>query len=123
MKIQPLHSEKYYYANWDKFLEETPLEHCRNLEKELTRAMEVYKRNGLPAELLQSVQAVEAHRIAESCEKMVREQLPTVKKIIEGTAAFGYTTKRQEIEARYHFRQRFDFNCLQLRDFKAKYCK
>ena len=44
-----------------------------------------------------------------------------VRAVREGRASLGYTTHLQEIRARYEFEARFEFNCLQLADFKKKY--
>lgn len=114
-------SEEYYRQFWNKFLEEVPGVHYRNLEAELERAMRVYHEAGLPEEAIVIIRKMEAQKIADSCRALVLEEMDVVKRINAGEASFGMTTERQETEARFEYITRFEFNCLQLADFRKKY--
>lgn len=112
-------SEEYYREFWDEFLKKVPGEDYINLEAELANAMKVYA--GLPETALAIICKMEAGKIAEHCMELVKKQMRRIADIDAGRASFGCTTQRQEIQLRGEFRKRFEFNCLQLKDFKAKY--
>lgn len=119
--MKALFSESYYYTYWEKMLEKIPDQNYINLEAELSTAMQCYKEANLPTEALLKIQPIEAQKIADKCKALVMRELKTIKELEAGTASLGYTTQRQEIQARGELRKRFEFNCLQLRDFKVKY--
>ena len=114
-----LHSEEYYRTNWERFIAPVPGKHYVNLEAELNRCIATY--SNLPEEAITIMRKVEAAKIAEKTKALVVEEMQTVKAIAAGEASFGYTTKGQEISAMREYRMRFEFNCLQLADFKKKY--
>ena len=116
--MKSLFSEDYYMARWDEYLKPVPGEHYRNLEGSLQKALQSYKDAGLPEEAMTVLEAVEAKRIADDCHTLVMRELKTLKQLEAGTTSLGYTTQLQEIHARAELRKRFDFNCLQLREFK-----
>ena len=119
--MKPLFSEEYYRQYWDRFMEPTIGEHYMNLEGDLEKEMRVYVEIGLPNEAVMKIKQMKAEEIAKRCYDAIIEDKPIVQEIINKSANFGYTTQRQESNAQYRFRTRFDFNCLQLRDFKVKY--
>lgn len=114
-------SEEHYRRNWDRFLEKVPGEHYINLEEALEREMTVYKGAELTEEAIQVIAKLEAQKLADKCLALVMKEMKTVKDLRAGRASLGYTTERQEYKARAELVERFEFNCLQLRDFKAKY--
>lgn len=95
-----------------------PGENYINLEEELTRTMRQYIENGMPTEALSVFEKMEAEKLAERCLRLVKKEMETVKQVEAGKASFGMTTELQEIQARAEFRKRFEFNCLQLSDFR-----
>ena len=111
-------SEEYYRTNWDRFIERTVGEHWFDLEGSLKSYLEELQKNGMPGEAIPVVGRIKAQELAAECEKVCREDMATIKRVEAGTSGFGYTTKRQEHEARWRFRTRFEFNCFQLREFK-----
>lgn len=117
--MKAIHSEEYYRKYWNEFLAKIPGDDYRNLEAELEREMNAYV--GLPEEAVHVVQKIEAGKIAKSCEDLVRLEMDICRRVDRGEASFGMMTQAQEIRARAEFRKRFEFNCLQLRDFKEKY--
>lgn len=118
--MKALFSEKYYRQFWDRFLEKVPGDDYINLEDELKFEMHFYP-DTLPAEALQALEKIKAKEIANRCKELCLKEMETVKALEAGKASLGYTTQSQEIHARAEFRKRFEFNCLQLRDFKEKY--
>lgn len=119
--MKSLFSEQYYKNHWDEFLKRVPGDDYINLEAELEREMKVLREVGLTEEQLKVVEPIYAKPIAEKCHTLVMKELKTLKAVMAGEAGWGYTTKRQDIEAEYRFRTRFDFNCLQLREFKKNH--
>lgn len=119
--MKAVFSEEYYRKNWNRFLQRVPGENFIDLEKELSASMRTYEEINFPGEALSVIQRVEAKKIADKCFALVQKEKKTIIEIEAGRASLGYTTQRQEIEARAELRKRFEFNCLQLRDFKAKY--
>ena len=116
--MKPLFSENYYRNNWSKFLQRVPGENYINLEGELERTMRQYIENGMPTEALPYVEKMEAEKLATRCLDLVKKEMETVKQVESGKASFGMTTELQEIQTRADFRKRFEFNCLQLADFR-----
>lgn len=119
--MKSLFSEQYYKDHWDEFLKRVPGDDYINLEADLDRELAVLREAGLTEEHIKMVEHIYAKPIADKCHTLVLKELKTLKAVMAGEAAWGYTTKRQDIEAEYRFRTRFDFNCLQLREFKKKY--
>lgn len=128
--MKPLHTEEYYLSQWERFLDPmstphcTPLIHCDNyinLEGDLAHYIEEYKQLGIPEAALPTLEQMEAKKLAERGREICMRQLKVQKELDAGTATFGYTTHRQEIEARADFRNRFEFNCIQLKLFKQNH--
>lgn len=119
--MKALFSEDFYYKFWDMFLEPVPGDDFINLVGEIQKTENWLRESGIPELAWPVVIKQEAQKLADRCKAMVMREMKTIRDIDAGVASFGYTTHRQEIEARGEFRKRFEFNCLQLRDFKAKY--
>ena len=113
------YSEAYYRKYWNEFLKKVPGNDYINLEQELAHEMEIFSE--LPDEALTILKSIKAREIAEKCQERLTERMATVKAIENGEANLGYTTQGQEIKARGELVRRFEFNCLQLADFKKKY--
>lgn len=114
-------SKEFYLKNWERFMEEVPGEHYRNLEKELETVMNRYKGSEILEQYWDAVKMVEAKKIADSCKALCLKDMQTIKDLEAGVSSFGMTSKVQEINRRYAFKRRFEFNCLQLAMFKEKY--
>lgn len=120
MKMKAMHSEKFYYDHWDEFLKEVDGEHYRNLEAELDKALEPLK--GIVDErYMKDVAKMYAKQIADSCTQLCLKDMRTIKDVEAGRSSFGFTNTSQKVIYTYEFKKRFEFNCLQLRDFRNKY--
>lgn len=115
-------SEEYYKMFWEKFLVKVPGNDYFNAEEKLSSAMSVYENIGLSEDQYKAVKKLEASKIAEELNVLVHKELQVAKDIKAGKASFGMVTKSQEISAEADFIKRFEFNCLQLREFRKKYC-
>lgn len=114
-------SAEYYESHKERFLEWVPGNDYINLDAELGKAMKPFESIGLEDYTIEVIRKMEAQKIAEKCLKLVTKEMQTVKGIEAGTVSFGYSTSRQEIEARSDFRKRFEFNCWQLADFRKRH--
>lgn len=119
--MKPRFSREFYEEYWERFLEPVSGEHYINLEGELSKEMAVYTGLGLSESDMAIIRTMEAQKIADKCRQMVLEDRDVAKAIENGTASFGMTTERQEIEVQGRFIKRFEFNCLQMSVFKEKY--
>ena len=119
--MKPIHSREFYMKNWERFIKRVPGDNYINMGEELERSMKPYIEAGLPSTALEVIERIEAKRIMEKADKLVRSQMATVIAVEAGKASFGYTTQLQEVQARAEYRKRFDFNCLQLALFREKY--
>lgn len=122
--MKALYSEGYYRGIWDEMLATARGEHGVNLEKELADKLESYKEafkempEDAATQALEVIKAQVVKQIIEATTKLVLEEMAVVENIEAGKTSFGYTTQRQENEAKCNYRKRFEFNCLQLADFK-----
>lgn len=114
-------SEQYWYDMWDKMLVPVPGGDYINLEGKLDREMAPLEGFDITEEQMWKIRCEYAKPIAAEATALVHKELKQLKDIDSGKAGYGYTTKLQEIHADYEFRKRFEFNCIQLRDFKRKY--
>ena len=114
-------SKEFYLKNWDRFIEEVPGDHYRNLEKELETIMNRYKGVEILEKNWEIVRKVEAKKIADSCKELCLKDMQIIKDLDSGVSSFGMTTRTQEINKRYEFKRRWEFNCLQLALFREKY--
>ena len=114
-------SEQYYREHWDEFLKPVIGEHFVDMFGELKRVMEDYKSYGMPELALPIVEKMEAEKIALRVKELVYDEMRVVRGLKNGTCSLGYTTQLQEIRARAEYVKRFEFNCLQFRDFCKAY--
>lgn len=119
--MKALYSEEHYRKHWDEYIKWTPGEDYIDLFGSLEKTMQRYRESGMPEEAMPIIEKIEAKALVDECMKIVRRQLTTLKDIEAGKASLGYTTANQETHARCRLRTRFDFNCLQLSDFRKKY--
>lgn len=119
--MKALFTEDYYRNNWDKFLQRVPGEDYINLEGELNYTMGQWAATGMVEAALPIIKKMEAKNLVERCLKLVKKEMETIKQLERGTVSFGMINKKQEIQARADFRKRFEFNCLQLADFRKAY--
>ena len=113
------YSEEYYRTNWERFLKKVPGKHYVNMEQDLNQYMKAF--SNLPDDAIEVIRNVKAKDLAETMLKLVIEEMKTIKDIESGISSFGFTTRSQEISYTHDFIQRFEFNCIQLSDFKKKY--
>ena len=121
--MKPLFSEEYYRKYWEQFLVRVPGKHFVDMEKDLSFSMKVYESLGLSEDAVSKIREIEAKKIADRVTLLVRDEMRVLMDVEAGRSSFGYTTQMQEIQARAEFHKRFEFNCLQLRDFTNKYLR
>ena len=115
------HSEKFYRENWEHFIKNTSNVNYINLEQDLKEALKPYKDLEIPKESFDIITKVEAEKIYKKAVDFCKNEMIVVKKLNTNNCSLGYTTDVQEINNRYELITRFEFNCLQLADFKKKY--
>lgn len=119
--MKTFNTEEYYLERWDKFLADRP--DCSdlavygsymNLEERLEKYYSTMK-GVLTEEQLDHVKRSFAPEVAAKAYKELKDAQATVKKYINGEigwdSKFGFN----------QYRERFEFNCIQLREFKKKY--
>ena len=122
--MKAMFSEEYYRSHWEEMLTTAKGEYGINLDRELADKLESYKEafkempKDAATQALEVIKAQVVKQIIETTTKLVLEEKAVVENIEAGKASFGYTTETQEVRARSDFRKRFEFNCLQLADFK-----
>jgi hypothetical protein len=112
-------SEEYYRKNWDRFIKGSSSQDYMNLEKDLIAKMSIFQE--LPEKAIEILTKIKAQEIVDETTKRLYEKMAVIKQIETGNASLGYTTQLQETQARQELVTRFEFNCLQLADFKKKY--
>lgn len=117
--MKSTYSEEYYRRNWERFMKKVPSEHYINLEANLNHAIEIYSE--LPAEAIEMIKRIEAKKLSDRCTDILTRDMEMIKKLKNKEVSLGYTTQTQEIHAEHDLVTRFEFNCLQLADFKKKY--
>ena len=115
--METRHTEQYYRKYWADYIKPTNDPHYLNLEESLDKHMAIF--TDLPEAALSILRKQEAKKIAEETTALLKEDMKIAKQI--DTCSFGYTTMAQEVAAKRNFIERFEFNCLQLADFKKKY--
>lgn len=125
--MKTIQSEDYYKAHWNEYMKPVPGNHYMNLENDLNQQIETYEAAmiAIPEEqrkkALEVIKRQKATMIAtETCARL-KETMAMIKNIKAGKASLGYTTWNQERAALRDLVLRFEFNCLQLREFKIKY--
>lgn len=119
--MKAMHSEQYYRDNWDSFIKKVPGTNYINLEADMQILMQPFIDAGLPDEAIEILKKQNAQVVVDKCKQLVYSELYVIQRIEAGESSFGYTTEIQENKARSDYRLRFEFNCLQLSDFKKKY--
>ncbi len=125
--MKAAYTERFYRDNWTELLSRKNDRYYMNLEADLETKMETAARRlaDLPREFaekaLETTRNMMAKEIAYSALKAVHEEMAMVKRVESGESVMGYSCKIQETQAREEARIRFEFNCLQLADFRKKY--
>ena len=123
--MKALFTETYYREHWEQFLEDAhrflTTKHAVDLEGDLAAYMKTYEAAGLPAPVLELLRQQEAQCLADKMAALVHEEMRVIREVEASRASFGYTTYSQEYRKRFEYRTRFEFNCLQLADFRKKY--
>ena len=127
--MKAMFSEAYYRKFWDELIAPAPGEHYINLEKELADYVADYEKAFAVADIPEDVinRLVDAYRakmaqmIADRATALCKKDMQTLLDIEAGRASWGFISKFQEVEHDREFRRRFEFNCLQLADFRKKY--
>lgn len=117
--MKAMFSEKYYRDNWEKFMEESKDSGYMNLEEELEYSLKPYAE--LPKEVIDALIPIKAKEIADKATEALKATMEIVKGIQEGTKSLGYNSRSQEAKETHRYITRFEFNCIQLADFKKKY--
>ena len=115
--METRHTEQYYRKYWADYIKPANDPHYLNLEESLDKYMTIFE--DLPEAALSILRKQEAKRIAEVTTVLLKKDMEIVKQI--DTCSFGYTTMAQEVTAKRRFVERFEFNCLQLADFKKNH--
>ena len=121
--MKSLFPAEYYKENYERFIKPSNDRHYVNLNENLNRKIETLRKNGCPENAIPIVKKIEAEKLYNEWYKILKEDMKIVKEVREGKASFGFTTYRQEYEARAKFEKRFEFNCYQLAEFKKDHLK
>ena len=120
-RIKMLFSEKYYRDNWNRFKSESHM----NLEEELEHRTRIYKTIDIPEDAKQQVLDIMSKKYAEEiiakAEAELQETADMINRIENGEATLGYTTQTQENRAMYRLVTQYEFNCIQLDDFRREH--
>lgn len=114
--MKAVHSEKYYRDNYENFIKKTNDNDYMNLESELECELSIFDAN-----VIEKIRPIYAQKIYNKASKTLKERMTTIQDLQSGKSSLGYTTQNQEIHKMNRIVQRFEFNCLQLADFKKKY--
>lgn len=116
-------TEEYYMKRWNEFLANRPdtsdlalYESYMNLEERLRKYYSTME-GVLTEEQLNHVKRSFAPEVAAKAYKELKQAQATVKQYINGEIAWG----TGGILNFNKYRERFEFNCIQLREFKKKY--
>lgn len=120
-EYKTLYPEEYYRQNWQRYLEKVPGDTYINMEADLGLLMKAYEGANIPEKALTVVRGMEAKKVFEYAKGIVLRQRDMVNRLLAGQASLGMISKTQEIHEMHDIRTRFEFNCLQMADFKRKY--
>ena len=121
------YTAEYYRSHWEDYMKPVPGNDYINLEGDLKKQMETYEEalKSFPEEIREKNLAIirkqKAKAMAETTTAKLKETMAMIKRIKAGKASLGYTTWNQEYSAMRELVDRFEFNCLQLADFRKKY--
>ena len=114
-------TEEYYKKRWNEFLEnyddagEHVIRACyMNLEAELDRYVNTMI-GKVPAEVIENVRRSFAPEVAQRAHARLKDNQKVVNRFLNGETANSWGLEFNK------YRERFEFNCLQLREFKTKY--
>lgn len=114
--MKALHTENFYRKYWGEFQSKSKM----NLDRELK-----WRTDGmndvLDAENLKRAMKVVAKLIADEAEAELRKTMKMVQDLEAGRSSLGYTHELQEVAEMARLRRMFEFDCLQLRDFREKW--
>lgn len=116
-----LYSEEYYRKYWDSFMKKVPGDTYINMEADLKLLMRAYDGADIPEEALKVIKSMEAQKVLKYAKDIILKQRDMITKLLSGEASLGMISKSQEIHRIHEIRTRFEFNCLQMADFKRKY--
>lgn len=114
--MKAVHSEKYYRDNYENFIKKTNDNDYMNLESELESELNIFD-----TDVIEKIRPIYAKKIYVKASKILKERMMMIQHLQSGKSSFGYTTQNQEIHEMHRIVQRFEFNCIQLADFKKKY--
>lgn len=122
--MKTTYTANYYKSNYETFLN-NPDGYSRryymNLEKDLNDLMKPFKESGLAVEAVEGIKKIYAEKVAATAKKELLNTKAMVERLQTGKSTLGFTSMRQEINAKHDIIQRFEFNCYQLSVFKKKY--
>lgn len=117
--MRTIHSAKFYSENRERFLKK--FSKIANFEHELTISLSDFDESLVDLAAYEEIKKSYAKMISDNAEKTLKEMAATIQDIKEGRASLGYTTERQEIQARNELFEGFEFACYMLSIFKSKY--
>ena len=114
--MKPTYSEDYYRKQMDRMMRKY------GEDADLERQLKIFVDGvDLPEQAIEVVKKMYAQKVADACKADLIKKMNIIKDIRNGRAALGYTSERQEVEARHDLIEGFEFTCLCLADFQKKY--
>ena len=110
------YSEQYYRENWNSFIKKSSVNDYMNLEDDLQNELKIFDSN-----IAEKVRPIYAKKIHENAIEVLKKRMAMIQRLESGETSLGYTNKSQEVSEMHRIIQRFEFNCIQARDFKEKY--
>ena len=121
MAYKTLYPEGYYRKNWTRLFEK--YRNHMDLEKELDWFTPTFEE--LPEDLREqakmAARKIGAVKVADKAKESLLKDMRMIQEIRDGKAGLGYTSEKQRVEQWHMIQQRFEFECLQLKEFKEKY--
>lgn len=122
------YTERYYRSVWDEMLSRKDSRNYMNLEEDLENLMKPYLEYDFPGvpqsckeQAIVAIRKEIAKRVYNDAKNDLLKLKNTVVSLKSGKSCLGYTSEAQEIRERADLFKRFEFNCLQLADFRKKY--
>ena len=115
------YTEGYYRSIWNEMMNGRGARHYMNFEEDLEALMKPYSQHGFPEQAFEVIRKEMAKRVCSAAKEDLLKIRETVLALRSGNASLGNVSMRDEIVGRHELIQRFEFNCLQLADFKKKY--
>lgn len=121
MAYKTLYMESYYRKCWNRLFEK--YRNHMDLEKDLDWFTPTFEE--LPEDLREQAKMVArkigAVKVADRAKERLLKDMRMIQKIRDGKASLGYTSEKQRVERWHMMQERFEFECLQLKEFKEKY--